>query len=371
MTDFEEEYVIFTFVFDVHKKEFKVPIVDADTFDGIKNKLITEIQNYLENPLDLKSDEITVILKGRQRSTVDTFEIIRNTEELLSEKYRYKSKQVISQIHLSYPKNYNPPFNIDGSVSSEEKSHLSPEKAWGYHILLKAGNTLQEVPPLKGMPTDYLRWSILCSDDNSNLVYICIKMAYSDCGGDPKNETYMKKMQEINELMKTRQIESFFNNSEKTRDKRLKRLDQVFNVKVVEIASSLREQELEKKQAGQSSVLTEQQETQATTTGTKEHNFKKMILEKLKSFYDVRLAHVEELRQKAAAEWNPNRSAKKPEVTDDKHGGYREHPKRKKRKNTRRKKRRDTRRKNTMRNKRKNTMRNKRKNTKRKTSKRE
>ena len=341
--------VIFTFEED---GELKLDVEDSEKIDGIIGRIAENILDE-DTKTEFKSRKFEMIIKCKNSGS-ENFEDITTIKQLKSDTYRDPTtKKVISQIYLEYPEHYKPPFTIDDWESSDKKYHgieSDNSKAWGYRIVLEAGDTVKILPIPERRHTDFLRWSTLCSDRKSkfsqgglDLVCRWIAEAYTGCGGT-ESETYKEKMKNINDLMETRIQEKFSPESTKTRINRINRLRRVFNEKVVDIANLIPD---------------------------KSFDFKRMISESIQSYcqmkanmYSTKKARIDRQQLREALPYqNPDWVGHSAQGTI---GGYREPPRRKKRKNTMRKKRKNTMRKKT---KRKNTMRNKRKNTKRKNTK--
>lgn len=228
------DLVIFSFKGDYEK--VSITIKGTDTLDNIKERLF-----YRGKLADIKRNLFTIILKCERKGSNDFTEI--KTTEKLKEYRDPETNEVNSEIHVSFPENYqsDTPFEISDALSADRK-------AWGYHIFLEAGKTLRIIPEIDYAPTAYIRWSTLCSDKGGkvkkrglNIVYSSIEAAYEHCEGNPENQTYKDKMKSIENLMKTPLKENFYSESPETRSNRVKRLVQVFNVEVVEIAKVLDE----------------------------------------------------------------------------------------------------------------------------------
>ena len=403
------DVVIFTY--EGMRKENHIKVKGTDTLDfNFFVKLASSIfdSNY-KYITDLRTQRITMIIKCKNRETKE-FEQITTIGDLITEKYRDpNTKGVISEIYLRFPETYISPFRIlSGSSASSKYGRANPSKmAIGYSITLIAGREVKMLPaPM--INSDFTRWSILSSSDGNRVLDI-IKRAYTDCEGNPNDETYKIIIENIRELMEIKTTEHLRRqHSETMVVNRKNRLDEVFNQKVVEIGrlidkcSNFKEKISEELQVrrGRDSDKIAQAKHEALkeflpSTALKRNFIFKITPNDTVPFnmkeIEVTAANLEELKteikkkipilteednidiSKAVSDGDDPVPFKRLDQIKDKEnilidisvqsGGYRETPKRKKRRDTRRKKRKNTRRKNT---KRKNT---KRKNTKRRNTK--
>ena len=362
-----------TFVFVMGGNEFTVSDVQVTDNDNnnlkmVVSKLVEQIKKSLgvsgKSFLDgaamgVEDDTSTVTIKLKCLKLPESqFEFVESFSDLKAQRSNFEGQKIKSALYYDFSTDYPVKFKVFQRIGKFTKPF--PHETEVYCIRLLAGNCIKFFPPTKTsgakserpLPkssNEYLRWSILSSrkstktvaGNRNNQVYESIRKAWENVKGKKDNEVFLQNMNEIQELMdspderreltwsrgnshtiriKVPSSETFLQGRKTTVTLRIKKLEQIFNVHVLNIS----------------------QEAPVP------QDFLRMV--------DGILGGV-----------SYSESPTQPGGI----GGYRENPKRKKRKNTKRKKRRDTRRKKRRDTRRKNTKRNKRKNTKRKSSKRE
>lgn len=361
-----------TFVFKMGSEEFTVSVkVTGDDKNDLKavvlglagqiERKLTDSEKKIldEAAMGVEDDHLNVTIKLKYLQPLRA-EIVDSFSDLIHQREKF-DKKIESALYFDFSIDYPTKFKVNRDIM--EYYNPRPNTTEVYCIRLLAGNCIRFFPPTENLVATeddsvkpfrqnkkhFLRWSILSPRESTgseatqkNEVYNSIVYAWNLVKNElrgPKARTsldfdsplFIEQMGEIQKLMKEKDQQTF-QDKEITVLRRVDKLENIFNGRVFDKLSKY----------------------------FKDPNERKTFLRWIDKYLGAIEYYETTGSLRAEIEGIARRRNAKNQLRS--RGGYREPPKRKKRKNTKRKKRKNTKRKNT---KRKNTRRNKRKNTKR------